>query len=71
VAPLEIYLYLSVFQRLKVWGAFEELQALKRVPDVTAGAFKAVDLSSGIKLTSHAWNISLDPKSGCVPPFLK
>lgn len=56
---------LSVVQRLKVWGAFEELQDMRKVPDVVGdSAFVAVDLSSHVSLSSHAWTISLDPESG-------
>ncbi len=58
-------------QRLKVWGAFEELQDLRKVPDLGPHtAFATVNLSSNITLTSNAWTIGIDPDSGTdLSPF--
>ncbi len=58
-------MYLLVhLQRLKFFGVIEELEQLKRVPNLDALGFTAFNPNDNLTFSSHAWTITIDPSSG-------
>lgn len=51
-------------QRLKFFGVLEELELLKKVPDLDALGFTAFNANDNLTFSSHAWTITIDPNSG-------
>jgi hypothetical protein len=58
-------------QGLKFWGVLEELEELKRVPDVAAPGWRQLGSSDSLNFSSHAWKITLDAASGPAPTDLR
>ncbi|CAL8470098.1 g9640 [Coccomyxa elongata] len=50
--------------RLKFFGVLEELEHLKKVPDLDALGFTAFNANDNLTFSSHAWTITIDPNSG-------
>lgn len=57
---------LVLLQRLKFFGVLEDLEHLKKVPDLDALGFTAFKASDNLTFSSHAWTITIDPSSGII-----
>jgi hypothetical protein len=51
-------------QRLKTFGAMQELKELRKVPDLQSLEFEPVQKADNLTFSSHAWTITIDPVTG-------
>ncbi|KAK9915574.1 hypothetical protein WJX75_001002 [Coccomyxa subellipsoidea] len=51
-------------ERLKTFGAMQELKELRKVPDLQSLEFEPVQKADNLTFSSHAWTITIDPVTG-------